>query len=262
MKILSKFKSLKKTALFAGTALIAASSIALTAPKYSTIAKPTGQTAPNPRATLGCETYPIQFEYTNTIQKLCNSQYTSYFNKRFRVPEVVVETLEPTDFKLDYVRDAQFIQDPRVLDSPKPQDYTKSGWDRGHLSAASNTSYPKTIQESFLMTNIAPQSAELNRGLWKTLEGYAKLRGHHQKVLVISGTYFESCYTPKWFNNIAIPDGFWKVIAIEGREPLAWKFPNSKVPHSTTGKLVNYQIDLKDVPKSCNTRFNLQELLK
>lgn len=261
MKILIKFKSLKKTALFAGTALIAASSIALTAPKYSTIAKPTGQTAPNPRATLGCETYPIQFEYTNTIQRLCNSQYTSYFNKRFRVPEVVVETLEPTDFKLDYVRDAQFIQDPRVPDSPKPQDYTKSGWDRGHLSAASNTSYPKTIQESFLMTNIAPQSAELNRGLWKTLEGYAKLRGHHQKVLVISGTYFESCYTPKWFNNIAIPDGFWKVIAIEGREPLAWKFPNNN-QHNLSGKLVNYQINLSEVPKSCNTRFNLQELLK
>ena len=71
----------------------------------------------------------------------------------------------------------------QVLDSPKPQDYNKSGWDRGHLSAASNTSYPKTIQESFLMTNIAPQSAELNRGLWKTLEGYAKLRGHHQKAV-------------------------------------------------------------------------------
>lgn len=256
MKILNK---LKKTALFAGTALIAASSIALTAPKYQTSTSQTIQTAPNPRE---CETYPIQFEYTNTIQKLCNSQYTSYFNKRFRVPEVVVETLEPTDFKLEYVRDAQFIQDPRVLDSPKPQDYNKSGWDRGHLSAASNTSYPKTIQESFLMTNIAPQSAELNRGLWKTLEGYAKLRGHHQKVLVISGTYFESCYTPKWFNNIAIPDGFWKVIAIEGREPLAWKFPNSKIPHSVTGKLINYQIDLNEVPKSCNTRFNLQELLK
>ena len=232
------FNKLKKTALFAGTALIAASSIALTAPKYTaSTTSQTIQTAPNPRE---CETYPIQFEYTNTIQKLCNSQYTSYFNKRFRVPEVVVETLEPTDFKLEYVRDAQFIQDPRVLDSPEPQ----------------------TIQESFLMTNIAPQSAELNRGLWKTLEGYAKLRGHHQKVLVISGTYFESCYTPKWFNNIAIPDGFWKVIAIEGREPLAWKFPNSKVPHSVTGKLINYQIDLKDVPKSCNTRFNLQELLK
>ncbi len=98
------FNKLKKTALFAGTALIAASSIALTAPKYQTSA-PTAQIT----TTAQCETYPIQFEYTNTIQKLCNSQYTSYFNKRFRVPEVVVETLEPTDFKLEYVRDAQFI---------------------------------------------------------------------------------------------------------------------------------------------------------
>ena len=257
-KFLSK---IKKSAIFAGTAAIAAASVALTNPANSAKKEASTATPTTPIATQ-CETYPINFEYTNTIQKLCNSQYTSYFNKRFRVPEVVVETLEPIDFKLEYVRDAQFIQDPRVLDSPKPQDYNKSGWDRGHLSAASNTSYPKTIQESFLMTNIAPQSAELNRGLWKTLEGYAKLRGHHQKVLVISGTYFESCYTPKWFNNIAIPDGFWKVIAIEGNEPLAWKFPNSKVPHSVTGKLVNYQIELKDVPKSCNTRFNLQELLK
>ena len=181
----TKFKKLKAT-LIAGTALLAGFAGFNT---FST-AKSTNPETPTYQVTqTQCEEYPIHFEYTNTIQKLCNAQYTSYFNKRFRVPEVVVETLEPTDFKLEYVRDAQFIQDPRVLDSPKPQDYNKSGWDRGHLSAASNTSYPKTIQESFIMTNIAPQSAELNRGLWKTLEGYAKLRGHHQKGLVISGTY-------------------------------------------------------------------------
>ena len=49
MKILSK---IKKTALFAGTALIAASSIALTAPKYST----NSTTPVAPAATLECET--------------------------------------------------------------------------------------------------------------------------------------------------------------------------------------------------------------
>ena len=110
------FNKIKKSAIFAGTAAIAAASVALTNPANSAKSE-TAPTVQTPIASQ-CETYPINFEYTNIIQKLCNSQYTSYFNKRFRVPEVVVETLEPTDFKLEYVRDAQFIQDPRVLDSP------------------------------------------------------------------------------------------------------------------------------------------------
>lgn len=200
-----------------------------------------------------CEEYPVKFEYKSNIQKLCNQEYTSFYNTNFRAPELVVEIIEPKDFRSGYVRDADFKPDPRVRNSPRPAEYSRSGYDRGHMSAASNTTNPKTIQESFLTTNVNLQSPELNRGLWKTLERYTKIKGHSSRVLVISGVYFNSCYTPRRFNNIAIPDGFWKIIQIDNQQPLAWKFPNSKI---IPGKLENYRVSLDQVPKTCSVDFN------
>lgn len=205
-----------------------------------------------PQIPAKCEEYLVQFEYKSNIQKLCNQEYTSFYNKNLRAPELVVEILEPKDFRSGYVRDAEFKPDPRVRNSPRSVEYSKSGYDRGHMSAASNTTNPKTIQESFLTTNVNLQSPELNRGLWKALESYAKLKGHNSRVLVISGVYFNSCYSPRRFNSIAIPDGFWKIIQIDGQTPLAWKFPNTKI---IPGKLVDYQIKLSEIPKTCSVDF-------
>lgn len=203
-----------------------------------------------------CEVYNVQIQTTNQVTKLCNTQYTSYYNSNFRIPELVVEILEPSDFAKVYHRNGVFTPDPRVINSPKSSDYNKSGFDRGHMSAASNTTSSKLIQESFLMTNIAPQSPTLNRGFWKTLESNAKAKGHNSRVLVISGVYFNNCLTPKRFNGIAIPDGFWKIIQIDGQYPQVWKFPNSRI---IPGKLEDYQISIDQIHETCNVKFNLSQ---
>ena len=203
-----------------------------------------------------CEVYNVQIQPLHQVTKLCNAQYTSYFNPNFKVPELVVEILEPSDFNRVYSRNGVFTQDKRALQSAKPSDYTKSGYDRGHLSAASNTTSSKLIQESFLMTNIAPQSPELNRGLWKILESNAKAKGHNSRVLVISGVYFNNCLTPKRFNGIAIPDEFFKIIQVDGQSPQAWKFPNAK---RLKGKLEDFKVPLDQIHETCNVKFNLSQ---
>ncbi len=66
-----------------------------------------------------------------------------------------------------------FAKDAEAPGSPEPGDYTGSGYDRGHLAPnhAIATRYGKAAQaETFLMTNIAPQAPELNRGPWRALE--------------------------------------------------------------------------------------------
>jgi endonuclease G len=51
------------------------------------------------------------------------------------------------------------------------KDYTHSGFDRGHLKpAADSKSSSEKMAASFLMTNVAPQTPQLNRGSWKQLE--------------------------------------------------------------------------------------------
>lgn len=56
---------------------------------------------------------------------------------------------------------------------PAAGDYKGKGYDRGHMvpNYAIVTRYGKSAQEStFLMSNISPQSAELNRGVWREFE--------------------------------------------------------------------------------------------
>ena len=66
-----------------------------------------------------------------------------------------------------------FTKDRSVPSAPSPADYTKSGYDRGHMAPnhAMATRYGEAVQKlTFMMSNIAPQTPELNRGVWRDVE--------------------------------------------------------------------------------------------
>lgn len=66
-----------------------------------------------------------------------------------------------------------FRKDPSVKACPKASAYSRSGYDRGHMvpNYAIVTRYGAEAQKkTFLMTNIAPQSPSLNRGVWREIE--------------------------------------------------------------------------------------------
>ena len=69
-------------------------------------------------------------------------------------------------------RGDDFRPDPDVpTGSATPQDYTRSGYDRGHLAPAADMSFSvKTMSESFFMSNMSPQAPQFNRGIWSKLE--------------------------------------------------------------------------------------------
>ena len=66
-----------------------------------------------------------------------------------------------------------FTKDKSVPLAPSPNAYTKSGYDRGHMvpNYAIVTRYGQDAQKkTFRMSNIAPQSPALNRGVWRDVE--------------------------------------------------------------------------------------------
>ena len=66
-----------------------------------------------------------------------------------------------------------FSRDRSVPSSPAPSAYERSGYDRGHMAPnyAIASRYGEAMQRlTFLMTNIAPQTPSLNRGVWRNLE--------------------------------------------------------------------------------------------
>ena len=78
--------------------------------------------------------------------------------------------------------------------SAKSADYTKSGYDRGHLCPAADMGFsPVAMTESFLMSNISPQTPDFNRGIWKELETTVRkwaIKEH--KLYVVTGPVFKN----------------------------------------------------------------------
>ena len=91
-----------------------------------------------------------------------------------------------------------------------PSDYTNSGYDRGHLCpSADRSASVEGMSETFLMSNMTPQTADLNRGAWQKLEGYLRTlvtRGFD--VYIYAGVYGEQKKIKK---KISVPTNDWKI---------------------------------------------------
>jgi len=130
-------------------------------------------------------------------------------------------------------RSNKFKVDQKVVTgSAKSSDYTKSGYDRGHLCPAADMDFnPIAMDESFLMSNISPQAPDFNRGIWKELEtevrNWAK---KERKIYVVTGPVFKDNKGTIGAGKVLVPGYFFKVIYEETNEPkiIAFVFPNRK----------------------------------
>lgn len=127
-----------------------------------------------------------------------------------------------------------FVRDASLPAAPIPADYAKSGYDRGHMAPnyAIATRYGSEAQKkTFAMSNIAPQTPALNRGVWRDVEHrIADLwTARYGEIWVVVG-----CISPMANNKsigatgIDVPVSYYQVIiAQEGMDvrALALLFP-------------------------------------
>lgn len=96
----------------------------------------------------------------------------------------------------------------------EPSDYTKSGYDRGHMANHADFDYSANILYlTYSMANIVPQDPELNRHVWIKAETYERLVARKLgTVNVINIIYYSQ--NPKRIgkNKIAVPQSFVKII--------------------------------------------------
>ncbi|WOO43426.1 DNA/RNA non-specific endonuclease [Rubellicoccus peritrichatus] len=115
-----------------------------------------------------------------------------------------------------YERPESFSPDKQTVSRIEHEDYTGSGYDRGHMAPNSviATRYGKEAQEdTFLMSNIVPQAPHLNQGLWRELEGKVanKYSRHFDTIYVITGPIYDN-ETERLKSGVEIPDSFFKII--------------------------------------------------
>lgn len=99
--------------------------------------------------------------------------------------------------------------------------YTGSGFDRGHLCPSADRSANAADNEAtFLMTNMAPQSPQLNQKTWKGLEEYCRrLADRGMELYIIAGGYGTGGVgsngdAKKIGGVVSVPAHFWKIVVV------------------------------------------------
>jgi endonuclease G len=148
-------------------------------------------------------------------------QFALSYNKAKGGPNWVSWHVEAGD--LGMARRGNFRPDASLPSSwqIRPNDYTGSGYDRGHqCPSGDRTSSRADNDATFNMSNMLPQTADLNERVWEKLESYSRNLVHGGKELyIIAGGYGTKGTIHAKVN---IPAHCWKVIVVlpEGNDDL------------------------------------------
>lgn len=127
-----------------------------------------------------------------------------------------------------------FRRDPAIpTGSASSSDYTRSGFDRGHLAPAADMAYSEqTMRDSFYMSNISPQRPGFNRGIWKDLEAWVRQTAVKERlVVVVTGPVFPGRDIQTIGKNaVTVPSHFYKIVydLTPPQKMIAFILPNEK----------------------------------
>lgn len=103
------------------------------------------------------------------------------------------------------------------------QDYTGSGYDRGHLCPHSDRAHDTEMSyATFVMTNIIPQAPSVNQKAWNMLEMYLRDLATKENVhlYITAGPVYRGGWGSKGFNTtiangkVVVPGMCWKIAVV------------------------------------------------
>lgn len=146
---------------------------------------------------------------------IVRDQYIMSYNNEHKTPNWVSWQLD-SDWLGSSGRTGPFIPDqslPAGFDRVTPGNYTNSGYDRGHnIPSGDRTRSHDDNESTFLMSNVAPQTPDNNRGPWEKFENYCRELANEGKELYIIDGSTGSIGTIA--NGINVPEEFWKIVVV------------------------------------------------
>ncbi|XP_019356497.2 endonuclease G, mitochondrial [Alligator mississippiensis] len=174
--------------------------------------------------------------------------YALAYDPRGRGALWVLERLDSEELRGPAARAAcAFREDEAVHEYHRATnaDYRGSGFQRGHLAAAANHRRSQAaMEDTFYLSNVAPQDPHLNQNAWNNLEKYCRsLTKYNKNVYVCTGPLFLPKmeadgkmyvkYQVIGKNHVAVPTHFFKVLILEKPsgeiELRSYVMPNSPV---------------------------------
>lgn len=150
-------------------------------------------------------------------QSVAYSSFVVEYSDSLKIPLSVVWNLSSSDIgKVKRSASMKFYTD--TIDgrpTASPSDYTHSGYDRGHMCPAADRSASRRLMaETFTMSNICPQTPDLNRKWWRYLEDSCRTWARRGKKLKIQAVpvFWHAPVLRLGRSRVAVPHGFVKTI--------------------------------------------------
>lgn len=179
---------------------------------------------------------PDFFLPTSTTGELVfHEHFALSYHETFEQAEWIAYTLEPKHLTYDDRERPYFIEDPKVKSkSADWRNFRGSGYDRGHLCPAGDRRFSEqAYNETFYTSNISPQNANFNAGIWNELE--LKIRQwckQYGTLYISTGGILEKGLPTIGEEEVAVPKAYFKIVARGDEKKL--KVLAFLIPHQDT----------------------------
>ena len=139
------------------------------------------------------------------------------YNKEHHLAKWVKYTLNKSDLNGPGKRPSRFKADPLLqklkIKAIKHEDYTNTGYARGHLAPAEDFSRSQdAIESTFVMSNVIPQKGSVNSGAWAQLEKKVRTWAcGEESITIYTGPIIEQGLS-SISSGVLIPNKFFKII--------------------------------------------------
>ena len=149
---------------------------------------------------------------------LCNDAYAALASGVTRGALWSAERLTATSLAAarGIPRQGAFHPDGRLPRADRAQldDYRRSGYDRGHMAPSGDMPDTRAQQQSFALSNMVPQTPELNRGPWERIErAVRRLAARQGELYVVTGPAFQGQQVQSIGpDGVLVPSSTWKAV--------------------------------------------------
>jgi len=181
--------------------------------------------------------------------------YTGFdlaFNEQFEQAAWVAYVLTREEIESGTIERSDNFRADRSIASGSASlaDYRGSGFDRGHLAPAGDMKWDElAMSQSFLMSNMSPQTPAFNRGIWRKLETEVRNWAIDKDSLyVITGPLFSPADSTIGENEVGIPGYYFKVLvdlSPPDHDMIAFLLPNA----ASSEELLSFAIPVDSLEK-------------
>ncbi len=150
-------------------------------------------------------------------RRVCYTEFALLHSGLTRTPLWTAQHLTPERARAarDLKRTNSFHADPSIPAGERAElsDYTRSGFDRGHMAPAGDMTTPQAMDESFSLANMVPQDPDLNRNLWESIEHAVRdFSARRGDLYVVTGPMFIGENLQSLKGRILVPTHVFKAV--------------------------------------------------